>query len=81
MPRARAAPCSTAPGGPFVAIDSRDGRHLWHYNLGQPLFASPITFEVEGKQYVTIAAQSEIFTFALFEPVESVPIIGAPTGQ
>lgn len=61
--------------GHFVAIDSRSGRHLWHYNMGQPSFASPVTYEVAGKQYVTIASQSDIFTFGLFEPAASVPVL------
>ncbi|HUQ91963.1 MAG TPA: PQQ-dependent dehydrogenase, methanol/ethanol family [Bryobacteraceae bacterium] len=60
----------------LVAVDSRTGRHLWHYNVGQPLFASPITYEVAGKQFVTIASQTDIFTFGLFEPLSPVPVLG-----
>src|ERR1035438_7272629 len=54
--------------GQLVALDAATGRHLWHYYLGQNLTASPITFMADGKQYVKIAAATDVFTFALFEP-------------
>lgn len=57
----------------LAAVDARDGKHLWHYNLGQPVYASPVTFELDGKQYVTIVSQRDVFTFGLFEPAVSVP--------
>ncbi len=52
----------------LVAVDAATGRHLWHHFLGQTLTASPITFMADGKQYVTIASATDVFTFALFEP-------------
>jgi len=52
----------------LVAVDAATGRHLWHSYLGQNITASPITFMADGKQYVTIAAATDVFTFALFEP-------------
>ena len=61
--------------GQLVAIDARDGRNLWHFNMGESLTAAPITFAVDGKQYVTIASATAIFTFGLFEPARSVPVI------
>jgi PQQ-dependent dehydrogenase (methanol/ethanol family) len=54
--------------GQLVAVDASTGRHLWHYYLGQNLTASPITFMADGRQYVTIVAATDVFTFALFEP-------------
>jgi hypothetical protein len=36
---------------------------------GHALFASPVTFEAEGKQYVTIAAETDMMTFGLFDPL------------
>jgi alcohol dehydrogenase (cytochrome c) len=61
--------------GQLVALDSRTGKHLWNFYMGQMLTASPITFSVDGKQYVTIAAATSVFTFGLFEPAKSVPVI------
>ncbi len=49
----------------FEAVDASNGKSLWHFNTGQSMHASPMTFAVNGKQYVTIAAGSDIFTFAL----------------
>jgi alcohol dehydrogenase (cytochrome c) len=53
-------------GGNLVALDSQTGKDLWHFNMGQTLYASPITFQIDGRQYVTIAAETDIFTFGLF---------------
>ena len=61
--------------GHLVALDAKSGRHLWHFNTGQLLTASPITYEVGGKQYVTIATATDIMTFGLFEPMQSVPLV------
>jgi alcohol dehydrogenase (cytochrome c) len=51
--------------GNLIALDSRTGRYLWHYNTGANIVASPMTYAVGGKQYVAIAAQSSIFVFTL----------------
>ena len=61
--------------GQLVALDSKTGKHLWHFYLGQNLTASPITFSVDGKQYVTLAAATDVVTFGLFEPAVSVPVV------
>jgi alcohol dehydrogenase (cytochrome c) len=49
----------------FEAIDARDGKPLWHFNTGQEMSASPMSYAVQGKQYVAIASGSDIFCFAL----------------
>ncbi len=49
----------------FEAVDAQTGRPLWHFNTGQSLHASPMSYAVNGKQYVAIAAGSDIFSFAL----------------
>lgn len=49
----------------FEAIDARTGKPFWHFNTGQDFSASPMSYAVEGKQYVAIAAGSDIFSFAL----------------
>ena len=47
------------------AVEARTGRALWHFNTGQSMRASPMTYMVDGVQYVTIAAGSDVFTFSL----------------
>jgi alcohol dehydrogenase (cytochrome c) len=54
--------------GNLVAIDAVTGKYLWHYHMGQNITASPITFSVHGQQYVSIAAATDVFTFALLQP-------------
>jgi alcohol dehydrogenase (cytochrome c) len=54
--------------GSLVALDARSGEDLWHFPMGNTIFASPMTYMTEGKQFVTIATATDIFTFALFEP-------------
>jgi alcohol dehydrogenase (cytochrome c) len=49
----------------FEAVDPRSGKPLWHFNTGQSIHASPMSYAVLGKQYVTIAAGSDLFSFAL----------------
>ncbi len=61
--------------GQLVAVDSQDGRHLWHFNMGQPLTASPVTYMTGGRQYVAIAAQTDVFVYGLHEPVKAAPVL------
>jgi alcohol dehydrogenase (cytochrome c) len=61
--------------GQMVAVESKTGRHLWHFNTGQNLTASPITYAVGGKQYLAIATKTDIMAFGLFEPAVSVPLV------
>ncbi len=49
----------------FEAVEARTGKPLWHFNTGQNIAASPMSYAVNSKQYVAIAAGSDIFTFAL----------------
>jgi alcohol dehydrogenase (cytochrome c) len=49
----------------FEAVDAVSGKPLWHFNTGQDITASPMTYAVNSKQYVAIAAGSNIFSFAL----------------
>lgn len=51
--------------GEFEAVDAKSGRALWHFNTGQMIYGSPMSFAVEGIQYVAIAAGSDVFCFAL----------------
>jgi alcohol dehydrogenase (cytochrome c) len=51
--------------GSFEAVEAQSGKPLWHFNTGQEMSASPMSYAVAGKQYVAIAAGSDIFSFAL----------------
>lgn len=51
--------------GSFEAVEARTGHTLWHFNTGQRIDASPMTYAVEGVQYVGVAAGSDVFVFSL----------------
>ena len=51
--------------GSFFALNARTGELLWRRYLGGQVIASPITYLHEGKQYVSIAAGTSLFTFSL----------------
>jgi alcohol dehydrogenase (cytochrome c) len=53
--------------GYFHALDARNGTLLWKASLGGQVASGPMTYQVEGKQYVTVAAGHSLFTFALRE--------------
>ena len=40
--------------GRFRAFDDRSGKVLWEVNLGSPVSGFPVTFAVDGKQYVAV---------------------------
>jgi PQQ-dependent dehydrogenase (methanol/ethanol family) len=42
--------------GSLDAFDARNGRKLWHFYLGTGVDAPPITYQVNGVQYVAVAA-------------------------
>src|SRR6267143_2142352 len=47
----------------FEAVEAQTGKPLWHFNTGQSIDASPMSYAIDGKQYVAIAAGSDIFSF------------------
>ncbi len=51
--------------GAFVAADASNGKLLWHFNTSQSFKAGPMTYELDGTQYVAIAAGSTILSFSL----------------
>ena len=53
------------PDGSFVAADAKNGKPLWHFATNIAMKASPMTFAIEGQQYVAIAAGSNILCFGL----------------
>jgi alcohol dehydrogenase (cytochrome c) len=47
------------------AVDAANGHALWYFNTGQSFAASPMTYAVDGAQYVAISAGSDVFSFTL----------------
>lgn len=51
--------------GYFYALDARDGKVLWKTQLGGQIANGPVTYSVNDRQYVTVAAGNAMFVFAL----------------
>ncbi|HXK02804.1 MAG TPA: PQQ-binding-like beta-propeller repeat protein, partial [Verrucomicrobiae bacterium] len=51
--------------GNFIALDAESGHDLWHIPLGAQIQTAAISYAVDGRQHITIAAGSAFFTFAL----------------
>ena len=54
--------------GYFLALDARTGDLLWKAALGGQINSGPMSYSVDGRQYVTVAAGNSLFAFALGEP-------------
>jgi alcohol dehydrogenase (cytochrome c) len=51
--------------GYFFAFDARTGKLLWKSSLGGQIVMAPVTYEVDGKQYVSVIAGHTLATYAL----------------
>jgi alcohol dehydrogenase (cytochrome c) len=54
--------------GAFYALDARTGALLWQTNLGPSVAAGPMTYAVDGRQFVAIMAGGSMYAFGLREP-------------
>lgn len=52
-------------GGTLVAADARTGARLWHFTTGQPWRTSPMTYAVEGAQYLGVVAGATVMVFGV----------------
>jgi alcohol dehydrogenase (cytochrome c) len=51
--------------GNFIALDARTGKDLWHFQTGSPIFASPMTYALDGKQFIVIPSGTALFAYGL----------------
>jgi alcohol dehydrogenase (cytochrome c) len=51
--------------GYFYALDAKTGKELWKTNLGGNIVMAPVTFQVEGKQYISVISGNTLVTFGL----------------
>jgi alcohol dehydrogenase (cytochrome c) len=52
----------------FRAFDSDTGKELWKVNLGARVRGSPVSFLLDGRQYIAVAAGHSMFVFLLPGP-------------
>ena len=53
--------------GYFHALDAREGNLLWKATLGGMIANGPISYAVDGEQFIAVAAGNGLFVFALRE--------------
>ena len=52
-------------GGNFLALDSSNGKTLWHAGSGSRIVSSPITYELDDRQYLLTSSGGVLFAWAL----------------
>ncbi len=53
--------------GYLHALDARTGEELWKASLGGQIVMAPVTYEVNGRQYVSVISGNSLVTFGLPE--------------
>jgi PQQ-dependent dehydrogenase (methanol/ethanol family) len=53
------------PNGDVVAADDRNGKTLWNFSTGGIHKTSPMTYTVNGKQFIALAVGADILCFGL----------------
>ncbi|MGH7832630.1 MAG: pyrroloquinoline quinone-dependent dehydrogenase [Candidatus Binatia bacterium] len=51
--------------GNFFALDAGSGKPLWHFQTGGWIWGNPVSFEINKKQHVAVAAGQAIFAFTV----------------
>ena len=51
--------------GAFAAADAKTGKALWHFHTSESWHSSPMTYAVDGKQYLGVSVGSDIIAFGL----------------
>jgi alcohol dehydrogenase (cytochrome c) len=51
--------------GNLLALNPATGKNLWHLNMGGRLLASPMTYQLDGRQYLIIPVEDVLYAFAL----------------
>jgi hypothetical protein len=47
------------------------GSGLWPSNLGSIVCNNPITYVLDGKQYIVVASGDTLYAFSLYQPLQS----------
>jgi alcohol dehydrogenase (cytochrome c) len=53
------------PQNNFVALNATTGAALWHSNLGGGMSNAPISYELDGRQFVVVGSGDLVFAFVL----------------
>ena len=53
--------------GNMLVLDTSNGKTLWHAGTGSPIQSSPISYELDGRQYIVTSSGGLLFAWALPE--------------
>jgi alcohol dehydrogenase (cytochrome c) len=59
-------------GGNIVAYNARTGKPIWHSHIGN-VSNPPITYMIDGRQHLLVAAGNVLYAFALYEAPAAAP--------
>jgi len=51
--------------GNMMAFDAATGKNLWHFQTGASINAAPITYMLDGREYVVLGSGTTVYAFAL----------------
>ncbi len=66
--------------GWFKALDAKSGKTLWQFNAGTGISQAPITYTIEGKQYVAVVAGRTASIPAILGPIGERMVAATPEG-
>jgi len=65
--------------GNVLALDTANGKTLWHAGMGSGMQSSPISYELDGRQYIMTSSGGVLFAWAL--PEKASPAQHATTEE
>src|SRR5438034_8923718 len=72
------------PDGNLLAMDASNGNELWRFQTGAAISASPVTYQIDGQQYVAVYAGGTSIPYADSAPRGDylwASKVGGPTAQ
>ena len=66
--------------GWFKAVDAKTGKLLWKFNAGSGITAAPMTYTLDGKQYVAVVSGRTLSIPAFFGAIGEKMVDASPEG-
>ena len=66
--------------GTFKALDAKTGQVLWQFNTGSGISAAPMTYELDGKQYVAVVSGRTFAIPPFFGPIGEKMVAASAEG-
>ena len=66
--------------GWFKALDAKTGKTLWKFNAGSGITAAPMTYELDGKQYIAVVSGRTLSIPAFFGALGEKMVAASPEG-